>query len=98
MKSEPAGKHFNNGDRRVNKKKIVIAFLLFLLLVFAFFTLLIPKNKGNLEENNTNESANVSSFTNQEVENVVKEKNIVDVDMPDKIENYDVLGQIVVKE
>ncbi len=54
MKSEPAGKHFNNGDRRVNKKKIVIAFLLFLLLVFAFFTLLIPKNKGNLEENNTN--------------------------------------------
>lgn len=98
MKSEPAGKHFSNGDRRVNKKKIVIAFLLFLLLVFAFFTLLIPKNKGNLEENNTNESANVSSFTNQEVENVVKEKNIVDVDMPDKIENYDVLGQIVVKE
>ena len=46
MKAEPAGKHFNSRTRRVNKKKLFVVFMLFLLLVFAFFTLLIPKNKA----------------------------------------------------
>lgn len=98
MKSEPAGKHFNSRKKRVNKKKIFAVFILFLLLVFAFFTLLIPKNKGNLEDDGNNISSDFSTNKNEELENKVTEKNIVDIDMPEKIENYNVLGQIVIKE
>ncbi len=98
MKAEPAGKHFNSRTRRVNKKKLFVVFMLFLLLVFAFFTLLIPKNKGNLENEVNDISQDLSANTNEELENTVAKKNIVDIDMPKKIENYNVLGQIVIDE
>lgn len=97
MKKEPAGKHFQT-KRRVNRKKIIVVVVLFLLLVFAFFTLLIPKNKGNLQNNEINNFTNVSDYTSNDIKNETIEKEIVDIDMPEKIENYNVLGQIVVKE
>lgn len=97
MKKEPAGKHFQ-AKRRVNRKKIIVVVVLFMLLVFAFFTLFIPKNKGNLQNDDIDNFTNVSDYKSNDIKNETIEKKIVDVDMPEKIENYNVLGQIVVKK
>lgn len=97
MKKEPAGKHFQ-AKRIVNRKKIIVVVVLFMLLVFAFFILFIPKNKGNLQNDDIDNFTNVSDYKSNDIKNETIEKKIVDVDMPEKIENYNVLGQIVAKK
>ena len=97
MKAEPVGKHFST-KKRVNRKKVILVFFIFIVLVFTFFTLFIPRNKGNLQNNDSYNSNNISDYANNTIVDETVKKEIVDIDMPDKIENYNVLGQIVIKK
>ena len=96
------GKHTRIKQGKFNKKRIAIV-LIILLLVFVFFVIIIQKNNDNSKEVSTNiindiqENA-ISNEVSNEIVNDVDLKEIVDIDMPDYIQGYGVLGQIVIDE
>lgn len=100
--SKPSGKHYSHLQiKGLNKKKIV-GFIVIVVLVLAFLFIFITQNSGNdkSDNNETNEiftTVNEIADTNT-IENEVVEKNIVDVEMPDSIEYYNILGQIVIEK
>lgn len=92
------GKHtrerLKNG---INKRKVVL--ILILLILFVFCIINIQKNSEQTNETNTNSiDSLVENLAQNEIVNEVKTDEIVDVEMPNKIEDYDVLGQIVIDE
>ena len=97
------GKHTRKRfEGKLNKKKVAI--LLILLIVFVFCVIIIQKNKETSNEidtssfNTVDENSIINGIDTNEIVNEVDLKEIVDVDMPDKIENYNVIGQIVIDE
>lgn len=97
------GKHTRKRfEGKLNKKKVAI--LLILLIVFVFCVIIIQKNKefsNNIDSSSSNiidENSITNGIDANEIVNEVDLKEIVDVDMPDKIENYNVIGQIVIDE
>ena len=97
------GKHTRIKQGKFNKKKIVIVFII-LLIIFVLYVVIIQKNKDASKEVNTNtvneiqENEISNELVNDIIVNDVDLKEIVDVDMPDYIQGYDVLGQIVIDE
>ena len=98
------GKHTRKRfEGKGNKKKLAALFILILLIVFVLFVIFIQTNTGKTEEvgsttntidlNNLTNGTDTNTITNEE-----DSKEIVDVDMPDKIENYKIIGQIVIDE
>ena len=88
------GKHTRERlKKKINKKKIVLIFIL--LILFVYCVINIQKNNEQTNEINTN---SIDSLVGNFVENEIKTDEIVDVEMPNKIESYGVLGQIVIDE
>ena len=96
------GKHTRIKQGKSSKKKIAIIFII-LLIVFVLFVIFIQKIGDNSEEVNANaingiQENDISNELSNEIVNNVDLKEIVDVDMPDYIQGYGVLGQIVIEE
>lgn len=92
------GKHTRDRlKKKINKKKIVLIFIL--LILFVYCVINIQKNNEQTNETNTNSiDSLVENFVENEIINEIKTDEIVDVEMPNKIESYGVLGQIVIDE
>jgi len=96
------GKQSKHNEKRkvTNIKKIISIILLFIILsvLIAVFILLNNLEKVNYEEdiaNNINqmEDMNLVNETNEE-----KTPEIVEIDIPEKLEGYDVAGQLVIEK
>ena len=82
--------------RKINKKKVLG--LIFLLIIIV---ILIVNAYKKREFNIENHNETLSQVTNEVTQNNIsdeKEKNIVDVDIPDKLGDYNVLGQLVIEK
>ena len=92
------GKHLEKRkDKKLNKKKVVC--FIILLIVFAFFVVKILKNDENKELNkNDIYFSNYVEVMDVNEQNEVDLSTIVKIDMPDKIENYKVIGQLVIEK
>lgn len=87
------GKHSELGkSKKLNKKKVV--FFIILFIVCTVFIKKIINNKQYKKENNV--SYNIEENSNDDKPERVKE--ITKVDMPDKIENYNVIGQLIIEK
>ena len=96
------GKHTRIKQGKLNKKKFAIV-LIILLLVFVLYVVFIKKNDDEVVETNTNivndiQENDVSNEISNVLVNDVDLKEYVDTDMPDYIQGYGVLGQIVIDE
>lgn len=96
------GKHTRIKQGKLNKKKFAIV-LIILLLVFVLYVIFIKKNDDEVVETNTNivndiQENDVSNEISNVLVNDVDLKEYVDTDMPDYIQGYGVLGQIVIDE
>ena len=96
------GKHTRIKQGKSSKKKIAIIFII-LLIVFVLFVIFIQKIGDNSEEVSTNivndiQENDISNELSNEIVNNVDLKEIVDVDMPDYIQGYEVLGEIIIDE
>ena len=96
------GKHSRIKQGKLNKKKFAIV-LIILLLVFVLYVVFIKKNDDEVVETNTNivndiQENDVSNEISNVLVNDVDLKEYVDTDMPDYIQGYGVLGQIVIDE
>lgn len=92
------GKHLDKKKgKKLNKKKVVC--FVILLIVFAFFMIKILKNDENKElDKNDIYFSNYIEVMNANVQNEIDFSTVVDIDMPDKIENYKVIGQLVIEK
>lgn len=91
------GKHLEKKSKKLNRKKVVC--FMILLIVFAFFLIKILKNDENeeLNENDigiTNYVEVIDTNEQNEADTSINTK----IDMPDKIENYNVIGQLVIEK
>lgn len=87
------GKHLKEKkSSKLNEKTVIL--VMFLLIVFTFFITKIPINKENLKisELQLNDNTNDNK---EELKNVAE---IICVDMPDKIESFDVVGKLVIEK
>ena len=96
------GKHTRIKKGKLNKKKFAIV-LIILLLVLVLYVVFIKKNDEEVVETNTNivnyiQENDVSNEISNVLVNDVDLKEYVDTDMPDYIQGYGVLGQIVIDE
>ena len=96
------GKHTRIKQGKLNKKKFAIV-LIILLLVLVIYVVFIKKNDEEVVETNTNivnyiQENDVSNEISNVLVNDVDLKEYVDTDMPDYIQGYGVLGQIVIDE
>ncbi len=89
------GKHSAKSEN-LNKKKIVV--LIVILVVLAIFVINILEKKENIEEISAeNETLNIEEIdvnTLNEINTTITDI----VEMPDKIENYKVIGQLVIEK
>lgn len=96
------GKHTRIKQGKLNKKKFAIV-LIILLLVLVLYVVFIKKNDEEVVETNTNivndiQENDVSNEISNVLVNDVDLKEYVDTDMPDYIQGYGVLGQIIIDE
>ena len=101
-KNSLRGKHTRIKQGKSNKKKIAILFILLLIIaVCVYIAIEYNKEPEEIEANIINEiqTNDISNeVTNEVIVNNVDLKEIVDVDMPDYIQGYGVLGKIVIDE
>lgn len=92
------GKHLEEDKtKKLNRKKVVC--FIILLIVFAFFVIKILNNYEKKLDRNNNEFSNEIENTGiVEITNEIDIPTIVETDMPDKIENYSVIGQLVIEK
>ena len=96
------GKHTRIKQGKFNKKKLAIV-LIILLLVFVLYVIFIKNNNDNVVEINANtvndiQENSISNEISNVIVNDVDLKEFVDTDMPDYIQGYEVLGEIVIDE
>ena len=95
------GKHLEKKkSKKLNRKKVVC--FIIILIVFAFYLIKILKNdendeNKNLAENATYISNDVNNMDTNE-QNEINTSTVEKISMPDKIENYTVIGQLVIEE
>ena len=96
MKKKHCGKHTRERFKgKINKKKLAVLFIILIVFVFCVINILKDGEKNEEIIENSIDPLEENIISN-EVVNEIEEDEIVDVDMPDKIENYKVLGQIVI--
>ncbi len=95
------GKHSKKNKRKkLNRKKVVFGFII-LLIVFTFLVIkILNSDEKSLKEDNNQflnqiENMETNIETIEEV-NEINTSTIVKVDMPNEIENYKVIGQLVI--
>lgn len=93
-KTYSRGKHLEDkkSSRKSNKKKVVL--YIFLCIVCTFLIVTIPKNMENLVEPYQQDNSIPTSSTSE----TKKVPEIVEVDMPNEIENFEVVGELVIEK
>lgn len=96
------GKHTRIKQGKFNKKKLAIV-LIILLFVFVLYVIFIKNNDDDVVEINANtvndiQENSIYNEMNNVIVNDVDLKEFVDTDMPDYIQGYEVLGEIVIDE
>lgn len=81
-----------NKGKKLNKKKVVLFILL--VIVCTFFTIKTIKHKQYKKENIVTYNIE-ENIEDGELENLPE---VIKVDMPDKIENYDVIGELIIEK
>lgn len=89
------GKH-SVRRKKLNKKRVVCFTIV--IIVFAFFMIKILKDD---DKNISEESTVLENIENVDINEKANEINTIDiqkVDMPEKIKNYNVIGQLVIEK
>lgn len=86
--------------KQLNKKKVVTCIILVILIVATIY--IISSNKlWELKDNSIQETSNNDIETNNTEQNIIveeKQDEISEVTMPEKMGNYEVLGQLVIEK
>lgn len=90
------GKHLNKyQDNKKNKNKIV----LFIVVSLVVFVISIVIFLSIIENGSTiNNDSVITQETTEELKNEIDKAEIVDVNMPEKIENYYVIGKLIIEK
>ena len=84
--------------KKINKKKVVGVILVIMIIVFFVVNMLSEKKDDEQEINTSAELSNTPQNTTNTIQEEVEEKKYEDVDIPEKLGGYDVLGQLVIEK
>ena len=84
--------------KKINKKKVVGVIFVIIIIVFFVVNMLSKKKDDEQEANTSVELSNTPQNTTNTIEEEVEEKKYEDVDIPEKLGGYDVLGQLVIEK
>ena len=84
--------------KKINKKKVVGVIFVIIIIVFFVVNMLSKKKDDEQEANASVELSNTPQNTTNTIEEEVEEKKYEDVDIPEKLGGYDVLGQLVIEK
>ena len=84
--------------KKINKKKVVGVILVIMIIVFFVVNMLSEKKDYEQEINTSAELSNTPQNTTNTIQEEVEEKKYEDVDIPEKLGGYDVLGQLVIEK
>lgn len=84
--------------KQINKKRILLIIFLLILLV-SLIILFVESNiyRPNIEEASS-QISNINPIDDQNETNDQKNLEVVNIDMPEKIEKYNVIGQLVIEK
>ena len=85
-------------EKKINKKKVVGVILVIMIIVFFVVNMLSEKKDDEQEANASVELSNTPQNTTNDIQEEVEEKKYEDVDIPEKLGGYDVLGQLVIEK
>ena len=85
-------------EKKINKKKVVGVILVIMIIVFFVVNMLSEKKDDEQEANTSVELSNTPQNTTNTIQEEVEEKKYEDVDIPEKLGGYDVLGQLVIEK
>ncbi len=85
-------------EKKINKKKVVGVILVIMIIVFFVVNMLSEKKDDEQEVNTSAELSNTPQNTTNTIQEEVEEKKYEDVDIPEKLGGYDVLGQLVIEK
>lgn len=85
-------------EKKINKKKVVGVILVITIIVFFVVNMLSEKKDDEQEVNTSAELSNTPQNTTNTIQEEVEEKKYEDVDIPEKLGGYDVLGQLVIEK
>lgn len=85
-------------EKKINKKKVVGVILVIMIIVFFVVNMLSEKKDDEQEVNTSAELSNTPQNTTNDIQEEVEEKKYEDVDIPEKLGGYDVLGQLVIEK
>ena len=85
-------------EKKINKKKVVGVILVIIIIVFFVVNMLSKKKDDEQEVNTSVELSNTPQNTTNTIQEEVEEKKYEDVDIPEKLGGYDVLGQLVIEK
>ena len=84
--------------KKINKKKVVGVIFVIIIIVFFVVNMLSKKKDDEQEINTSAELSNTPQNTTNTIQEEVEEKKYEDVDIPEKLGGYDVLGQLVIEK
>ena len=84
--------------KKINKKKVVGVIFVIMIIVFFVVNMLSKKKDDEQEINTSAELSNTPQNTTNTIQEEVEEKKYEDVDIPEKLGGYDVLGQLVIEK
>ncbi len=84
--------------KKINKKKVVGVIFVIMIIVFFVVNMLSEKKDDEQEINTSAELSNTPQNTTNTIQEEVEEKKYEDVDIPEKLGGYDVLGQLVIEK
>ena len=84
--------------KKINKKKVVGVIFVIIIIVFFVVNMLSKKKDDEQEANASVELSNTPQNTTNDIQEEVEEKKYEDVDIPEKLGGYDVLGQLVIEK
>ena len=85
-------------EKKINKKKVVGVIFVIIIIVFFVVNMLSKKKDDEQEVNTSVELSNTPQNTTNDIQEEVEEKKYEDVDIPEKLGGYDVLGQLVIEK
>ena len=85
-------------EKKINKKKVVGVIFVIIIIVFFVVNMLSKKKDDEQEANASVELSNTPQNTTNDIQEEVEEKKYEDVDIPEKLGGYDVLGQLVIEK
>lgn len=91
------GKHLKRKRKQKSKNKKKVVLYIFLLVVCTFLAIKILKNNENVETT-SGQSNSVAQQIDTETAKDKEVPEIVKVDMPDKIESFDVIGELIIEK